>query len=133
MSKPVIVRRGRKKPVIRAFKLGGGLPAPQDIWAELEQMRDVLLGHEDPPIDAGISTLMEVAEGYFSRACDIEQRILHAESEGSIPKGSDYHTLRTQAIRSFKEMSKSAAELGSRRITAANQLFERERLGRESG
>lgn len=128
-----IVRNShRKKPTIRSFRLGGGLPPAEDIWSELEQMRDVLLGHDDPPIDAGISTLMEVAEGYFSRACDIEQRILHAESEGSIPKGSQYHTLRTQALRSFKEMSKSAAELGSRRITAANQRYEQERIGRES-
>lgn len=126
-----IVRR--KKPTIRSFKLGGGLPPPEDIWLELEQMRDVLLGHEDPPINVGISTLMEVAEGYYSRACDLEQRILEGEAMGSIPKGSAYHTLRTQAIRSFKEMTKSAAELGSRRITAANQLFERERLGRETG
>lgn len=93
-------------------------------------MRAVLLGEVDPPISMGIQTLMEVAEAYFSRACDIEQQILRAKAEGRSNK--IYDSFRTQEIRSFKEMAKSATELGSRRITAMNMQLERERIGRES-
>jgi len=121
---------------IRYFRLGEGLPKPQDIRDELEDMRAVLLGYVEPPIESGLMTLMEVAEAYFSRACDIEQQILRAQEEGPItggnPKTNLYHTLRTQELRSFKEMAKSATELGSRRITAASLLVQQELRGRES-
>lgn len=121
---------------IRYFKLGSGMTDPQDIRDELEDMRAVLLGHVESPIESGIMTLMEVAEAYFSRACDIEQQILRAQEEGRIVGGNTktnlYHTLRTQELRSFKEMAKSAAELGSRRITAASLLAQQEMRGKES-
>lgn len=121
---------------IRIFKLGSGMTDPQDIRDELEDMRAVLLGTTPPPIQEGIMTLMEVAEAYFSRACDLEQQILRAQEEGRIvggnTKANKYHTLRTQEIRSFKEMSKSACELGSRRVTAASLLVQQELRGRES-
>lgn len=121
---------------IRHFKLGSGMTDPQDIRDELEDMRAVLLGHVPAPIESGIMTLMEVAEAYFSRACDIEQQILRAQEEGRIiggnTKSNKYHTLRTQELRSFKEMAKSATELGSRRVTAASLLVQQELRGRES-
>lgn len=121
---------------IRHFRLGEGLPTPEKIRDELAYMRAVLLGHEDPPIEEGIITLMEVAEGFYSRACDMEQQILRAQEEGRIIGGSTkknpYHTLRTQEIRSFKDMSKSAAELGSRRVTWANIRYQQEQTGRET-
>jgi hypothetical protein len=132
-----VQRRSR----IRTFKLGEGLPSPTKIRDELEQMRAVLLGHDDPPVTLGTITLMEVAEGYFSRACDLEQQILRAHAEGRIVKRRDgtgkmvdpYNQLRTQEIRSFKEMAKSATELGSRRITAADLRWRQETRGRETG
>ena len=125
---------------IRTFKLGQGISSPQDIRDELEDMRAVLLGEVESPIEEGIITLMEVAEAYFSRACDIEQSILRAQAEGRILKERDqhgkvtdpYHQLRTQELRSFKEMAKSATELGSRRITAASLIVQQELRGRES-
>lgn len=138
MAKKVRITRqpygdtNKQRGKIRHFRLGEGLPKPQEIRNELEEMRRVLLGHEDPPINLGLMTLMEVAEGYYSRACDIEQQIIRAEQEGRIPKNSGYHTLRTQEIRSFKDMSKSAAELGSRRVTYVQNLVQREKTGRES-
>lgn len=116
---------------IRHFELGSGLPPLAEIRDELEDMRAVLLGEVEPPMRMGIMTLMETAEAYFSRACDIEQQILRAKAEGRSTR--QYDQLRTQEIRSFKEQAKSATELGSRRITAANLQYERERTGRESG
>lgn len=90
-------------------------------------MRDVLMGREDPPVELGVITLMEVANGYFSRACEWEQMILQGKAEGWLPKG--YDQLRTQEIRSFKELTKGATELGSRRITAENLRVEQEVRG----
>lgn len=117
---------------IRGFKLGEGLQSPTEIRDELEEYRDVLFSRREPPIDRGVITLMEVAEGYFSRACEIEQLILRAKAEGWLPKNQGYETLRTQEIRSFKELSKSATELGSRRITFENLRFQQETRGLES-
>ena len=122
---------------IRTFHLGQGLPTPSDIRDELQDMREVLLGHIDPPIEEGIMTMMEVADGYYARACDLEQQILRAQEEGRISggntKSNKYHSLRTQEIRSFKEMAKNAFELGSRRVTAANIRVQQEARGREAG
>lgn len=138
MSKRVIRRKkGASKPAnykgrVRQFRLGAGLPSPPAIRDELREYRDVLMGRKDPPIDKGVLTLMEVAEGYFSRACEIEQEILEALADGRITKDSEYHSLRTQEIRSFKEMTKSATELGSRRLTFENLRAQQEMRGLES-
>ena len=135
----VVVKRKRVKrkisrhAKIRHFRLGQGLPSVRSMAEELEDMRAVLMGEERPPVDLGIMTLMEVAEAYFSRACDMEQRILAAQREGHLPKSGPYNSFRTQELRSFKEMAKSATELGSRRITHMNERYKQERLGRESG
>lgn len=136
-KKKVIVHKGvpkkrEYKGRVREFRLGQGLPAPEVIREELRAYRDVLLGHEEPPINRGVLTLMEVAEGYFSRACDIEQQILEAQQTGRITKNGPYNSLRTQEIRSFKEMAKSATELGSRRLTAENLRAQQEMRGMEA-
>jgi len=120
---------------VRQFSVGAGLPKPQDIRDELEDMRNVLLGRVDVPSSApgGLLMLQEVADAYFGRACELEQLILEAVAEGSIPKSSPYHQIRTQEIRSFKDQAKSAFELGSRRVTEARLLFDQESTGREVG
>jgi hypothetical protein len=132
-KKRKVVRR-YKAPVykgkrVREFRMGRGLPSPKEIRKELSQYRDVLMGRVDPPLDRGVGTLMEVANGYFSRACEIEQLILEAKAEGWLPPKKGYETLRTQEIRSFKEMSKGATELGSRRITYEAHRYEQEKRG----
>lgn len=138
MTKKVVrVKKGVPTPrnykgKVRQFRLGEGLPKAIEIADELEEYRNVLMGREEPPIEKGVMTLMEVAEGYFSRACEIEQLILRAQREGRVAKGSEYNSLRTQEIRSFKEMAKSAAELGSRRITFESLRFQQEMRGLES-
>lgn len=132
MSKRKVVRKHKPqvyKGSVREFRVGSGLPKPEEVRAELEEYRDVLMGRKEPPLEKGVITLMEVANGYFSRACEIEQLILQAKAEGWLPKNMGYETLRTQEIRSFKELSKSATELGSRRITFENLRFEQETRG----
>lgn len=119
---------------VRTLKLGRGAEEALKLAVELEDMRDVLLGREDVPdgIQPGPLALMEVAEAYFSRACDIEQEILKKEREGRITASSHLSKFRKGELRSFKEMAKSATELGSRRLTATSLRFEQERQGRES-
>lgn len=133
MSKKRKVVRTHKpvtyKGKVREFTLGSGLPTPKDIRRELEGYRDVLMGREDPPLQKGVMTLMEIANGYFSRACEIEQLILQAKAEGWLPKNKGYETLRTQEIRSFKELSKGATELGSRRVTWEDLRWRQETRG----
>ena len=134
VSKKGVPKKTSYRGKVRQFRLGDGLPLPQDIRDEIAGYRDVLMGRADPPIDKGVATLMEVAEGYFARACEIEQLIYRAIAEGRLigKKKTEYSQLRTQEIRSFKELSKSAAELGSRRITYENLMFQKEMRGLES-
>lgn len=136
-KKKVVTKKGVPKPKsykgkVRQFTLGEGLPSVTAIQEELDGYREVLFGREDPPIDKGVMTLMEVAEGYYSRACEIEQLIYRAIADGVIPKSHPLNSLRTQEIRSFKEMTKSATELGSRRITWENVRTQQEMRGLES-
>lgn len=116
---------------LRTFKIGAGLPEPDEITDELEHMRDILMGRYDSPV-TGVLALMEVADAYFARACELEQLILAAVREGHITKSDPRNSIRTQEIRSFKELSKSAAELGSRRVTVEQMTQEKERRGMES-
>lgn len=85
---------------------------------ELDDMLDVLLGTVDPPINVGVATMMEVAEAYHARACEMEIRIKDAENRGQIDKGSQEYLFRTGPLRSFIELTKRTVDMGSRRITA---------------
>ncbi len=95
-------------------------------------MASVLLGHDEPPIDTGISTLMEVAEGYYARLAEITRQILRAEREGEIRKGSEYYKIRTGELRIMLELCSRLGNLGSRRITAEELRFRKTTYGRES-
>ena len=99
--------------------------------AELADMTDVLLGREDPPVD-GVLSLMEVADAYFARAMELTMLIQQMEREGTVLKGSSHYKFRTGELRTFAEMAKRAADLGSRRLTEENLKFEKSRTGRES-
>lgn len=130
----VVKRRGVVTGKVRSLKLGKGAVNAVALSAELEDMRDVLMGREPVPegITIGPLALMEVAEAYFGRSCEIEQIILKGEREGTISASSALSRFRKGELRSFKEMAKSAADLGSRRLTAESLRFEQERQGRES-
>lgn len=94
--------------------------------AELATMKDVLLGRSSPPIDTGISTLMEIAEAYHARAKEMAMHLHEAEAEGHVVRGSQHYKFRTGELRDFTELVARTIELGSRRITAA-QLEEQMR------
>jgi hypothetical protein len=131
-QRKIKVHRIRTQPkTLRHFRIGEGLPTPAEITQELEDMRDVLMGRVDPPV-SGVLALMEVADAFFARACELEQMILAGVREGRISKATQYQSIRTQEIRSFKELAKSAAELGSRRVTVEQMTQEKERRGMES-
>lgn len=76
-----------------------------------------MLGRVSPPIDSPYLALAEVATAYYARALEIDARIHAGEREGDIVKGSPYYKFRTGELRSFIELAKKVAELGSRRLT----------------
>lgn len=106
---------------VRLFRLGDAMADVESMRQELDDMRDVLMGRRTPPRQVGVATLLEVANAYYARALEMESRLLHREAEGQILKGSRAYKFRTGELRRFLELSKAACELGSRRITAAQQ------------
>jgi len=111
---------------VRQIQTRSGLPPIEDLNAELEEYMDVLMGRKPPPIEAGYLTLMEVADAYFARGCEIQYQILKAEREGGVFKGHSYYKFRTGELRTFLELTKKAAELGSRRLTQARLFHDME-------
>lgn len=133
--------RGRKKGkrrtpadgvTLRGIKLGDGLPSLPMMQSEIEDMMDVLLGRTEPEVDMGTITLMEVADAYFARAMEMTYLLQQGEREGTVLKGSAHYRFRTGELRTFTEIAKRAADLGSRRLSEETLRFEQERLGRES-
>lgn len=110
-------RTEREARHVREFHVGEGLPNLTALRSELQDMTDVLLGRKPPPIDAGVLTLQEVADAYFARASELTMLIQRGESEGTVAKGSAHYKMRTGELRTFMEMAKRAADLGSRRLT----------------
>lgn len=130
-------KRGLASPVrpagrLRAFKLGEGVPSIPQMVLEIQDMIDVLMGRNDPPVELGHMTMMEVADGYFARASELTMDLQRLEREGRIMRGSAHMKFRTGELRTFMEMAKRAADLGSRRLTAAQLQYEMEQFGRES-
>jgi hypothetical protein len=97
---------------------------------EVQDMTDVLLGRVEPPINADVATLMEVADAYFARAMEIIMLIQTAEREGKVTRGSGYAQLRTKELRTFAEIAKRSSDMGSRRITMMQMQLQAEMTGR---
>lgn len=114
---------------VRELQVGQGLPELEDLEEELEGYMDVLMSRVPPPIEAGVLTLMEVADAYYSRACEIQYLIQKAERSGAVFKGSNYYRFRTGELRAFQELTKRAAELGSRRLTQARLMHDMAKEG----
>ena len=117
---------------LRAVPLGAGVPSLTVMASEIQDMTDVLLGRVAPPIDAGHLTLMEVADAYYARAAELTMLLQRAEREGQVTKGSAHYKFRTGELRTFLEMAKRSADLGSRRLTHESLMIEAIMLGRES-
>lgn len=119
----------KKVKKLRSFKVGEGLPNLTLLSNELQDMTDVLMGREEPPVQ-GVLALMETADAYFARASEIEMQISRKAREGNLP--SVYQKFRTTELRVFKELAKRAADLGSRRLTEAALEMQKQQTGRES-
>lgn len=117
---------------LRAIRLGDGLPPIPKMMEEIADMADVLMGRVDPPVHQGVITLMETADAYFARASEMTMLLQQAEREGTVLRGSAAYKFRTGELRTFMELAKRAADLGSRRITVEQMKAEAARYGRES-
>ena len=102
--------------------LGLGLPGVEELQDELLGYTDVLLGREVPPVDSPYLSLMEIASAYHARALEIEMLIHNEEQHRRVVRGSPHYKFRTGQLRSFIEMSKRLADLGSRRLTQETLL-----------
>ena len=94
-------------------------------------MMSVMLGDTSPPIDRGVMTLQEVADAYFARCTQILIEIKRLEADGVIGKGTSLYKFRTGELRDAIEMLKRASDLGSRRLTYQQFLYE-ERYGHDA-
>lgn len=101
-----------------------GLPSVDELHDELLGYANVILGRADPPMELNgfYLDLMEVAAAYYARAKEIDMLIHHEEQNRRVIRGSGYYKFRTGQLRSFMEMSKMMADLGSRRLTQERLL-----------
>lgn len=109
------------------IEMGIGLSHVDELWEEIQQYMDVLLGRTESPISSPYLSLAEVATAYYARAQEIDALIHAAEREGAILRGSPLYKFRTGELRSFIELSKKVADLGSRRLTQ-EQLLQQQKL-----
>lgn len=103
-----------------------GLPSVDELHDELLGYANVILGRADPPleIDGFYLDLMEVAAAYYARAKEIDMLIHWEEQNRRVIRGSPYYKFRTGQLRSFIDMAKMMADLGSRRLTQERLLSE---------
>jgi hypothetical protein len=125
---------GRRNPSLRPFAIhGGDLPGLALLKSEVMDMWDVLLGNRPPPINSTrTDAMMETADAYFARASYITAMIQRAEQEGKLKRGDAYVSFRSGELRTFMDVAKRSADMGSRRVTVKGQQLEAERLGRDS-
>ena len=128
---PVSIKVRRATPKDAQFgkrlmdiKVGLGLPHVDDIWEEIQHYTNVILGREDAEMVSPYLGLAEAATAYYCRAQELDMLIHAGEREGIIARGSALYRFRTGELRSFLELSKRAAELGSRRLTQEQLLHD---------
>lgn len=121
VAAPTHVQFGQK---LTEVPLGTHLPSPDEIKDELLGYCDVLLGRTAPPVDSPYLALAEIATAYYARACELDMLIHEEERSGRVIRGHAYYRVRTGALRSFLEMSKKMADLGSRRLTQEQLLYQ---------
>lgn len=109
---------------LSSVPVGLGLPTVDELWAELQEYIDIILGRQPSSVQSPYLSLGEVATAYYCRAQEIDARIHAGERSGDIVKGSPYYRFRTGELRSFIELAKKSAELGSRRLTQETLLYQ---------
>lgn len=128
----LIIRRPTSKDAqfgkrLMDIKVEIGLPDVDDLSDELQHYADVILGREAPEMVSPYLGLQEAATAYYCRAQEIDMLIHKAEREGIVVSKSALYKFRTGELRAFLELSKRAAELGSRRL-AQEQLLHAQRF-----
>jgi hypothetical protein len=103
-------------------QVASGIPHVDKLAQELEDMRNVLFGRVEVDYDSDYLGLMEVSTAYFCRGQEIDELIHKAERDGTVVRGSALYKFRTGELRSFLELTKMAANLGSRRLTQEQLL-----------
>lgn len=101
-----------------------GLPSPEAIQDELLHYCDVLLGRVDPPVSSPYLDLCEIASGYFARASELDMLIHWEEQNQRVVRGHPLQKIRTGQLRTFLDMARKMADLGSRRLTQEALLHE---------
>jgi hypothetical protein len=129
----VKIRRATRRDVqfgqtLSSVEVEIGLDSVEHLWAELQGYVDVLLGRSPSPIDSPYLALMEVATAYYARAQEMDMRIHAAEREGVVHRGSPLYKFRTGELKSFIELARKCADLGSRRLTQEALLSDARRM-----
>ena len=104
---------------VRKFRVNHGIPTVGEMRDEIDEYTQVLLGHEESPIQNGVLTLMEYANAVYSREMELTMYQQREEKDGVVLKGTKPYRFRTGELRTFCEMAAKAIELGSRRVTVA--------------
>lgn len=104
-----------------------GLPEPDEIYAELYQYTQVLLGRQESPVHSPYLALQEVATAYLARAYELDMMIHELEDKREVSRNAPYYRIRTGVLRSFIEMGRKMADLGSRRLTQETLLSQQRR------
>jgi hypothetical protein len=106
--------------------VGSNLPTAEDIEEELLGYCDVLLGRVPAPVESPYLQLAEVATAYYARAQELDALIHMEERIGSVTRAHPLYRVRTGALRSFIDLSRKMAELGSRRLTQEQVLAQQQ-------
>ncbi len=125
--------QGGLSSALRPLEVLHGFPTPEEISTEVAYMFKVLTGEISPPIDIGVTTLMEVADAFYARAYELTSYIHRAERRGETPtgrgSGGEYYTIRTGELADFLEACKRSVETGSRRLSAEQLRFNQHERG----
>jgi hypothetical protein len=117
---PSHVQFGRR---LTEVVVGEGLELDHNALAdELLGYVDVLLARADAPVDSPYLDLQECATAYLARALEMEMLIHNEERNRKVVRGHPLYQFRTGSLRSFIEMAKKMADLGSRRLSAEQLL-----------
>lgn len=107
--------------------VGMGLGDVTELSDELQGYTDELLGRKPASLDSPYLQMMEISVAYYARAQEIDMQIHRAEREGLVKRGSPLYQFRTGELRAFIELSKRCAELGSRRLSQEQMLYDARR------
>lgn len=95
-----------------------------DLKDEILGYFDVLLGRVEPPVRSPYLDLAEIATAYFARALEIDALIHEGERDHTVVRASPLYRFRTGALRSFIEVARKMSDLGSRRLTQEQLLYQ---------